>query len=135
MLLDSIYVLAGLAVLAYAGDKLIDFCVAISVKARLTPAVIGLTVVSAGTSAPELFVSVTAALKGSPDIALANVVGSNIANVALVLGACAVIAAVPHQPRHLASEYPFMILASWISSCCAATCCSTGWKVASSSPP
>jgi len=115
MLLDSIYVVAGLALLAYAGNKLIDFSVAIAVKARLTPAVIGLTIVSAGTSAPELFVSATAALKGSPDIALANVVGSNIANVGLVLGACAVIAAVPINRGIFRLEYPFMILASWIA--------------------
>jgi len=115
VLLDLTYLAVGLAVLAYAGNRLIDFSVAVARKARLTPAVIGLTVVSAGTSAPELFVSVTAAVGGSPDIALANVVGSNVANVGLVLGVCALVAAIPINRKVLRFEYPFMLLASWIS--------------------
>ncbi len=115
MLMDLLLVAVGVALLAYSGNRLIDCAVAIAQRARLTPAVIGLTVVSAGTSAPELFVSATAALRGSPEIAIANVIGSNIANVALVLGACATVAAVPISRGILRLEYPFMVLASWIT--------------------
>lgn len=115
MLLDLGLVAAGLALLTFAGGKLIDFAVALAERARLTPSVIGLTIVAAGTSAPELFVSVTAALGGSPDIAIANVVGSNIANIALVLALCALIAPIPVDRALLRLEYPFMVLASWIT--------------------
>jgi len=66
MLLDVLLVAGGAVVLAYAGNRLVDFAVAVAEKARLTPAVIGLTIVAAGTSAPELLVSVTGALRGSP---------------------------------------------------------------------
>lgn len=115
MLLSGLMILAGIALLAYAGARLIDFAAAVAERARLTPAVIGLTVVAAGTSAPELFVSTTAALRGSADIAIANVVGSNIANIALVLGACALIAVVPLDRKILGLEYPFMVFASWLA--------------------
>ena len=115
MWMDLLLLAVGVALLAYSGDRLIDCAVAVAQRARLTPAVIGLTVVSAGTSAPELFVSATAALNGSPEIAIANVIGSNVANIALVLGACATVAAVPISRGILRLEYPFMVLASWIT--------------------
>jgi cation:H+ antiporter len=105
----------GLALLALSGDRLVEFAAALGLKARLGAAVVGLTIVAAGTSMPELFVSVAAALAGSPAIAVANVVGSNIANVGLILGLCALLAPVPVQPKLLRFEYPFMVLASWIA--------------------
>ena len=91
MLMDLIWLALGGAIVAYAGTRLVDFAAAIADKARLTPTVIGLTVVAAGTSMPELVVSLTAALQGSAGIAVGNVVGSNIANIGLILGACALI--------------------------------------------
>jgi cation:H+ antiporter len=103
---------AGIFILARAGDILVDFAAALAEKARITPAVVGLTVVAAGTSAPELFVSVVAALRDSPAMALGNVVGSNIANVALVLGAAAMIAPIPISRDLLRLDFPFMLLAS-----------------------
>ena len=115
MLLDVLLVAGGAAVLAYAGNRLVDFAVAVAEKARLTPAVIGLTIVAAGTSAPELLVSVTGALRGSPGIAMGNVVGSNVANIGLILGACALIAPIPVARGVLRFEYPFLLLASWIA--------------------
>ena len=84
-------------------------------RARLTPAVIGLTIVAAGTSVPELLVSMTAALRGSPEIAIANVVGSNTANIGLILGVCALLTAVPIARGLLRFEYPFLLLASGAS--------------------
>src|SRR3972149_3377583 len=80
MLLDVLLLAGGAVLLAYAGNRLVDFAVAVAEKARLTPAVIGLTIVAAGTSAPELLVSVTGALRGSPGIAMGNVVGPNGGN-------------------------------------------------------
>jgi cation:H+ antiporter len=105
---------AGVAVLAFSGDRLVEFAAALARRARLTPAVIGLTVVAAGTSTPELSVSVAAAVRGSAEIAVANVVGSNIANIGLILGICGLITPVPVHLRLLRFEYPFMVLASSI---------------------
>jgi cation:H+ antiporter len=114
MTVDILLIVVGAGALAYAGNRLVDFAAALAQKARLTPAVIGLTVVAAGTSAPELAVSLTGALHGSPGIALGNIVGSNIANIGLILGACAVLAPIPVAPGVLRFEYPFLVLASWI---------------------
>jgi len=113
-MLDVLLLVAGALALAYAGNRLVDFAAAVAEKAHLTPAVIGLTIVAAGTSAPELVVSVTGALRGSMGIAMGNVVGSNLANIGLVLAACALIAPVPVAARVLRFEYPFLVLASWI---------------------
>lgn len=115
MLPDALLLLGGAAILAYAGDRLVDLAAAIAERAGLTPAVIGLTIVAAGTSAPELFVSVTGALQGSPGIAMGNVVGSNIANIGLVLAVCAIFAPVPVTVELLRFEYPFLVLASWVT--------------------
>jgi cation:H+ antiporter len=84
-------VAAGLVALFLGGDWLVRGAVAIAKRLGLAPLLIGLTVVGFGTSTPELLVSVDAALRGVPDIAIGNVVGSNIANVLLILGLTAVI--------------------------------------------
>jgi cation:H+ antiporter len=115
MWVSSLLIVAGMALLALSGHKLVDFAVALAARARLTPAIIGLTVVAAGTSMPELLVSTTAALRGSPEIALANVVGSNIANIGLILGFCALLTAIPVRGALLKFEYPFLLLASWVA--------------------
>jgi cation:H+ antiporter len=81
----------GLTYLLIAGDVLVRGALALARKARIPPMVVGLTVVAFGTSAPELFVAVSAAAQGLPGIAVGNVVGSNIANVLLVLGVPALI--------------------------------------------
>lgn len=83
----------GLVVLVIGGDILVRGAVAIAERFNISPLIIGLTIVSLGTSAPELFISVQAALAGSGGLAIGNVVGSNIANVLLVLGLPALIAA------------------------------------------
>jgi cation:H+ antiporter len=76
-----ILVVLGLGILAFGGEILVRGAVAVARGAGLTPAVTGLTVVAAGTSLPELVVSLLAALNGQPDIAVGNVVGSNIFNL------------------------------------------------------
>ncbi|MCW5828015.1 MAG: calcium/sodium antiporter [Deltaproteobacteria bacterium] len=114
MLLDLLLVAGGLLILTVGGDKLVDFASALAEKAHVTKAVIGLTIVSAGTTFPELVVSVVAAIEGSPDIALGNVVGSNLTNLTLVLGAAAVIATIPITAHAVRIDYPFCFLAGCV---------------------
>ena len=81
----------GLTYLLMAGDLLVRGALGLARRAKIPPMVVGLTVVAFGTSAPELFVSGSAALQGLPEIALANVIGSNVANILLVLGLPALV--------------------------------------------
>jgi cation:H+ antiporter len=107
-----ILVVLGLGILAFGGEILVRGSVAVARGAGLTPAVIGLTVVAAGTSLPELVVSLLAALNGQPDIAVGNVVGSNIFNIGLIVGLVAVVADVPIRGNVIKLEYPVMLLAT-----------------------
>ena len=86
-----ILLLAGFVVLGLAGEALLRGAVTLADKLRVSPLIIGLTIIAFGTSAPELTVSLNAALNGQPDISIGNVVGSNIANILLVMGAMAVV--------------------------------------------
>lgn len=95
MVADLLLVLGGLAALLVGGDLLVRGAVAVALRAGLSPFVIGLTLVGFGTSVPELMTSLIAAFDGLPGIALGNVVGSNIANILLILGLSAAIAALP----------------------------------------
>lgn len=113
-LLPVLLVVLGLALLAGGGEALVRGATTIARIAGLTPAVIGLTVVAAGTSLPELVVSILAALHGTPDIAVGNVVGSNIFNIGLVLGAAALVAPLVVHGAAVRLEWPIMFLASWI---------------------
>jgi len=114
-LLNSVLlVLLGLALLAGGGEALVRGATTVARIAGLTPAVIGLTVVAAGTSLPELVVSIMAALRGTPDIAVGNVVGSNIFNIGVVLGAAALVAPLAVHGAAVRLEWPVMFLASWI---------------------
>jgi cation:H+ antiporter len=105
-------ILLGLALLAGGGEALVRAATTIAEIAGVTPAVIGLTVVAMGTSLPELTVSLMAALNGQPDLAMGNVVGSNIFNVAAALGITALIVALPVHGNAVRLEWPFMFLAS-----------------------
>ena len=86
--------------------------VALSLKLSIPKVVIGMTVVSFATSAPELIVSITAALEGSPDLALGNVVGSNIANLGLVLGVTVVLGSIDVRKSFYTTDWPVMMMAS-----------------------
>jgi cation:H+ antiporter len=90
--MDLLLIIAGLVLLITAGDALVRGAVALSLQVGIPAAIVGATIVAFGTSAPELIISVQAALEGSPGIAVGNVVGSNIANVWLVLGVPALLA-------------------------------------------
>ena len=85
-MLPYFLLLLGLAILLYGGKILVDGATGIALKLGMSSGLIGITIVAFGTSAPELLVSVNAALKGNSDISIGNVVGSNIANIGLVLG-------------------------------------------------
>ena len=106
MFLSVLLLIIGLAVLVVGGEFLVRGAASIALRLRLSPLVVGLTIVAFGTSAPELFISVQAALEGSPDLAMGNVIGSNICNLALVLGITAVITPVPVRNDSLKIDWP-----------------------------
>jgi cation:H+ antiporter len=112
LLMDYFYLILGFLVLLISGDLLVKSSVALSSHLRVSTLVIGVTVVSFGTSAPELVVSVGAALKDHPDIAIGNVIGSNISNIALVLGLTAIIINIPVNKNSIKFDWPFMMVAS-----------------------
>ena len=107
-------VLVGLALLAVGGEALVRAATTFAELAGVTPAVIGLTVVAMGTSLPELAVSLLAAREGRPDLAVANVVGSNIFNVAAALGVTAMIVPLPVHGMAVRFEWPFMFVTSFV---------------------
>jgi len=111
MLPDFLWVLAGLTVLVLAGDVLVRGAVNLSLRLGVPPLLVGLTIVAFGTSAPELIVSVQAVLRGAAPLALGNVVGSNIANVLLVMGVPALIAAVA-VGREVTRDFAIMMAAT-----------------------
>lgn len=112
MLKSIFFIIFGLGLLVAGGDYLVDGAVGIAKRAKLSPMIIGLTIVAFGTSAPELLVSIQAALGGNPGIALGNVVGSNIANVALILGVTALIRPIPVAGRTIKIDTPFLVFAT-----------------------
>ena len=106
--------LLGLIVLLVAGDLLVRGAVNFSLKIKIPAFIVSLTVVALGTSAPELLVAIRAILDNSPGIALGNVVGSNIANVFLVLGIPALIAGINTRECNTRKNYVFMMIATVI---------------------
>lgn len=110
--MSLIWVVLGLILLVVGGEFLVRASVSLSFKFNISKLVIGMTVVSFATSAPELLVSLQAALDGSPDIALGNVIGSNIANIGLVLGLTAIISPLNISEDFYKLNWPMMMLLS-----------------------
>ncbi len=106
------YIIVGFILLVVGGEFLVRSSVGLSFKLNLSKLIIGMTVVSFATSAPELLVSLQAALNGSPDLALGNVIGSNIANIALVLGITAIIAPLTVDKNFYKMNWPAMMVFS-----------------------
>jgi cation:H+ antiporter len=106
-------IVVGLVLLAGGGEALVRAATTLAELAGVTPAVIGLTVVAIGTSLPELVVSLMAAVRGEPDLAVANVVGSNIFNIAATLGLTALIIPLPVHGSAVRLEWPVMFGASF----------------------
>lgn len=109
MLLDSLYILGGLAVLASGAEGLVRGSTGLALRLGVPALAVGLTVVALGTSSPELVLSIEAARAGNPGIALGNVVGSNIANIALVLGLAAVVKPMRVRSELISREMPILI--------------------------
>lgn len=113
-LLNLVYFLAGMAGLYYGAEFLIKGGVTIARKIGISSLVIGLTLVAFATSAPELVVSVSAGLDGKPDIALGNVIGSNICNIALILGLCGCIAPLSVEKKLFRFDLPMLVISALI---------------------
>lgn len=109
LLLASVFLAAGLLILLKGAGFLVDGAVALAERFGISPLIIGLTVVAMGTSAPEVAASITAAARGFGDMAIGNVYGSNIANLALIGGLCAVIAPITVRPGVIRMEMPIML--------------------------
>ncbi|MEP2771196.1 MAG: calcium/sodium antiporter [Fulvivirga sp.] len=106
MLVNILMLIVGLFVLILGGDFLVRGASAVALRAHISPLVVGLTIVAFGTSAPELLISINAALDGSPDMTMGNVVGSNICNLALVLGVTAIIGSIKVQSDSIKIDWP-----------------------------
>ncbi|OUV74685.1 MAG: hypothetical protein CBC83_03450 [Flavobacteriales bacterium TMED123] len=109
---EAFFFIFGFVLLYLGGESLVKGAVSLSAKLRISTLIVGLTIISFATSAPELFVSLQAAFEGKSNIAFGNVIGSNIANIALVLGLTAMIFRVKISKQTLQFNYPFMLLSS-----------------------
>lgn len=110
--MNVFWLILGLITLVFGGDFLVKGAVGIARKFKISTLVIGMTVVSFGTSAPELIVSVKAALDGNPEIAIGNVIGSNIANIALVLAVTIMIFPIAVDKNSKIIDWPMMMLST-----------------------
>ena len=110
--MDYFWLILGLITLVVGGEFLVKGAVSIALKFNISTLVVGMTIVSFGTSAPELIVSLKAALKGHPDLAIGNIMGSNIANISLVLGITALIFPIAVNRNSLRIDWPMMMIAS-----------------------
>ncbi len=112
MLEDIGILILGLFVLIVGGDFLVRGASSIALRSHISPLVVGLTIVAFGTSAPELLISINAALSGSPDLAMGNVIGSNICNLALVLGVTVLIGPVRVNADSIRIDWPVAMLSA-----------------------
>jgi len=110
--LNFLLIISGFILLILGGNWLLKSAVSISLGLKIPKIIIGMTVVSFATSAPELIVSINSAVNGYPDLALGNVIGSNIANLALVLGITLLIAEMDVQKSFFTTNWPVMMVAS-----------------------
>ncbi|VAW56470.1 Inner membrane protein YrbG, predicted calcium/sodium:proton antiporter [hydrothermal vent metagenome] len=115
MLINFIAILAGFGLLIWSADLFVAGASATARNLGISPLIIGLTIVGFGTSAPEMLVASIAAYGGNPGLAIGNAIGSNITNIALVLGATAVIVPLTVHSSILRREYPLLILATLLA--------------------
>ncbi len=112
MLISLLLLIVGFVLLVKGADFFVDGASALALKLKIPQIIIGLTIVAMGTSAPEAGVSIASAIKGIEGIAIGNVIGSNIANVFLILGVTALITSLPIQKNTIKYEIPFTIFIS-----------------------
>ena len=108
LLLPILAIVVSLALLAISADKFVDGASSIARRLGISPLLIGLTIVSFGTSAPEILIAIMSAGSGSSDIAIGNAIGSNIANIALILGAASLFVPIPVASEVLRREIPLL---------------------------
>lgn len=113
MLLQLLLIIVGVALVLWGADRLTDGAVALAERMKIPQMVIGLTIVAVGTSAPEFCVSLVSALKGTPDLAVGNVVGSNIFNTLLITGMAAMVAPMVVLPSTVKRDIPLAVVASF----------------------
>ncbi|NAW80818.1 calcium/sodium antiporter [Vibrio sp. V43_P6S15P86] len=114
MLLASLAIIAGFALLVWSADKFVEGAAASANYAGMPPLLIGMLVVGFGTSAPEMVVSAMAAMDGNPALALGNAVGSNIVNITLILGVTAIIAPIAVHSSIIRKELPILLLVTLV---------------------
>ena len=112
MILHGLLIILGIALVIWGADRLTEASSAVARSFHIPEIIIGLTIVAAGTSAPELFVSLVSALKGTPDLAVGNVIGSNIFNTMLIVGCSALVAPLVVNPSTVKKDLPFAVVAS-----------------------
>lgn len=108
LLLNFAMVISGISLLVWSADRFTDGAAAIARNFGISPLIVGLTIVAMGSSAPEIIVSINAALKNSPGLAIGNAIGSNIANVGMVLGIASIIVPLKVQSEMLKREIPVL---------------------------
>lgn len=113
-LLPYLAIIGGLIVLVWSADRFVFGAASLALNLGMTPMLVGLTIVGFGTSAPEMIVSATAAYEGASNLAVGNAIGSNIANIGLVLGITTLISAIPVRNSIMRSEFPILLIASII---------------------
>ena len=118
-MLDTLFLVGGLALILLGANGLTDGAAAVAKRFHISDLVIGLTIVAFGTSAPELVISCMAALGGSADMAIGNVVGSNVFNVLAIIGVTAMVMPIKVGEGTLSKEIPLVVLASMMLAFCA----------------
>ncbi len=108
-------ILLGFLVLMWSADRFTDGAAALARNLGISPIIIGLTIVSIGSSAPEIFVSLQAAVSDNPDVAIGNALGSNITNIALVLGLTAIVTPLTVQSKLIKREYPILLVITLVA--------------------
>ncbi|QDG51777.1 calcium/sodium antiporter [Persicimonas caeni] len=112
MIIEILLFVVGLVLLYFGAEFLVAGASAVALRLGITPLVVGLTVVAFGTSAPELLVCLMAAFKGTDDISVGNIIGSNIANIALILGCASLVRPLEVHVQAVRREFPVMVVAS-----------------------
>ncbi len=115
MLEPILFLILGLAMLVWSADRLVFGAAALARNFGISPLIIGMTILAMGSSAPEMMVSATAALEGKTDTAVGNALGSNIANIALILGATAILKPLAISSGILKREMPLMLVVTFIA--------------------
>ncbi len=111
-------VVVGLGILAWSADHFVDGAAAIAKHLGVSTLIIGITIIGFGTSAPEIIVSIIAVLEDTPGLAIGNALGSNIANIGLILGFTALLAHIPIAERLLKTEFPLLLFATAVMIAC-----------------